>query len=78
MYDFNGDFETHMTGKGDPKLSGLYDTFRGSKHLPHWHEDHCNNIHLASDGTKFRSYIQPNDTLKFFRKNMCRPITIVS
>lgn len=78
MYDFNGDFETFFTGEIDSTKSGLYDTFRGSPNLPHWKGEHCSNIQDASDGTKFKSYINENDTLKFFRKSMCRPQRLVS
>lgn len=78
MYDFNGDFETFFTGETDSTKSGLYDTFRGSTNLPQWKGEHCSNIQDASDGTKFKSYITENDTLKFFRKSMCRPQRLVS
>lgn len=78
MYDFSTDFETFYTGVPDPAFSGLYATYRGETTLPQWEGDHCSNIEYASDGTKFRSFIQPNDTVKFFRKSMCRPINLVS
>ncbi|XP_064553706.1 scavenger receptor class B member 1 isoform X1 [Drosophila montana] len=76
MYDFSTDFETFYTGVPDAAMSGLYATYRGETRLPQWEGDHCNNIEYASDGTKFRSFIQPNDTVKFFRKSMCRPINL--
>lgn len=72
MYDFDGDFETVFTGETDSSAAGLIDTYRGSKNLRQWHEPHCSNIHMASDGTKYKSFIEPNDTLLFFRKSMCR------
>lgn len=78
MYDFVGDFETFYTGATDPSISGLYDTFMGSKYLKQWENEHCNSIHLASDGTKFKSFIKPDDELLFFRKSMCRPQRLVS
>lgn len=78
MYDFTGDFETFYTGETNNKLSGLYDTFRGSPDLPHWEGKHCSNIQTASDGTKFQSFIKENETLLFFRKSMCRPQRLVS
>ncbi|KAL9931002.1 scavenger receptor class B member 1 isoform 2-T2 [Glossina fuscipes fuscipes] len=77
MYDFDSDYETFYTGRSDPSLSGLYATYRGNTDLPNWPEKHCSNIETASDGSKFRSFIKPNDTLKFFRKSMCRPIHLV-
>lgn len=77
MYDFNGDYETFFTGENNPEKSGLYDTYRGSQNLPHWDEDFCSNVTGASDGTKFESFIEPNDTVKFFRKSLCRPIHMV-
>ncbi|XP_051858573.1 scavenger receptor class B member 1 isoform X2 [Drosophila albomicans] len=76
MYDFSTDFETFHTGAANPSISGLYDTYRGEKTLPQWEGDHCSNIEYASDGTKFKSFIQPNDSVKFFRKSMCRPINL--
>ncbi|XP_043063816.1 scavenger receptor class B member 1 isoform X1 [Drosophila ficusphila] len=76
MYDFSSDFETFYTGVPNPALSGLYATYRGKTNLPQWEEDHCSNIEYASDGTKFKSFIQPNETVKFFRKSMCRPINL--
>jgi CD36 family len=78
MYDFRGDYETFFTGETDPRMSGLYDTFRGSTDLPQWKEKHCSNIQSASDGTKFKSFIKSNETLLFFRKSMCRPQRLVS
>lgn len=78
MYDFGGDYETFYTGETDPSISGLYDTYMGSKYLKQWDEEHCNNINGASDGTKFKSFIQPDDELLFFRKSMCRPQRLVS
>ncbi|ALC40414.1 CG40006 [Drosophila busckii] len=76
MYDFSSDFETFYTGVPNPAISGLYATYRGETTLPNWETDHCSNIEYASDGTKFKSFIQPNDTVKFFRKSMCRPINL--
>lgn len=79
MYDFDGDYETVYTGHNDATKSGLLDTYRGSPDLPQWAGDsHCSNIRGASDGTKFPSYIQPNDSLLFFRKSMCRSQWLVS
>lgn len=78
MYDFNGDFATFFTGKNDIRMSGLYDTFHGSPFLPQWNGEHCSKIQGASDGTKFKSFMQENDTLLFFRKSMCRPQRLVS
>ncbi|XP_036321468.1 scavenger receptor class B member 1 isoform X2 [Rhagoletis pomonella] len=76
MYDFSTDYETFYTGATNPGISGLYATYRGSTNLPQWDGEHCSNIELASDGTKFKSFIQPNETIKFFRKSMCRPINL--
>ncbi|KAH8421209.1 hypothetical protein KR009_000156 [Drosophila setifemur] len=76
MYDFSTDFETFYTGLSNPAQSGLYATYRGETTLPQWKGDHCSNIEYASDGTKFKSFIQPNETVKFFRKSMCRPINL--
>ncbi|XP_055908246.1 scavenger receptor class B member 1 isoform X2 [Eupeodes corollae] len=77
MYDFDTDFETFYTGAQDPSVSGLYDTYRGSQDLVQWQGHHCSNINLASDGTKFKSFIQPNETIRFFRKSMCSPQNLV-
>lgn len=77
MYDFNGDYETFFTGQPAPQKSGLYDTYRGSQNLRQWEGDYCSNVTGASDGTKFESFLEPNDTVKFFRKSLCRPIQMV-
>lgn len=71
MYDFDGDFETIYTGETDPRLTGLIDTYNGDVNLPQW-TGKCANVQGASDGVKFQSYIEPNDTLLFFRKSLCR------
>ncbi|XP_037041969.1 scavenger receptor class B member 1 isoform X2 [Bradysia coprophila] len=76
MYDFDGDFETIYTGETDSSISGLIDTYKGSENLKQWKGPHCSNINMASDGTKFKSFIEPNDTLRFFRKSMCRAQTL--
>lgn len=77
MYDFDGDFETFFTGETDIKMSGLYDTFKGSTNLQQWETNHCSKIQGASDGTKFKSFINETEKLLFFRKSMCRPIKMV-
>ncbi|XP_011348650.1 scavenger receptor class B member 1 isoform X2 [Ooceraea biroi] len=71
MYDFDGDFETIYTGKTDIRLTGLIEKYNGDVNLPQW-SGKCANVQGASDGVKFPSYIQPNDTLLFFRKSLCR------
>ncbi|XP_070154253.1 scavenger receptor class B member 1 isoform X2 [Polyergus mexicanus] len=71
MYDFDGDFETIFTGETDLRTTGLIDTYNGDVNLPQW-TGKCANVHGASDGVKFPSYIEPNDTLLFFRKSLCR------
>lgn len=77
MYNFEGDYETVYTGGDDVRRAGLIDTYRGSTQLPQW-KDKCGHINGASDGTKFPSYIHPDDELRFFRKSMCRAQTLVS
>ncbi|XP_035896226.1 scavenger receptor class B member 1 [Anopheles stephensi] len=72
MYDFDDDFETFFTGETSASMSGLYDTYLGSPDLAQWNGAHCSNIRNASDGTKFKSFIEPDDQLLFFRKSMCR------
>uniref|UniRef100_A0A182Q5V0 Scavenger receptor class B n=1 Tax=Anopheles farauti TaxID=69004 RepID=A0A182Q5V0_9DIPT len=72
MYDFDDDFETFFTGESSASVSGLYDTYLGSPDLAQWNGSHCSNIRNASDGTKFVSFIKPDDKLLFFRKSMCR------
>lgn len=71
MYDFDGDFETIYTGESNARLTGLIDKYNGDVNLPQW-TGKCANVNGASDGVKFPSYIQPNDTLLFFRKSLCR------
>lgn len=78
MYDFDGDVETVFTGELDSTTSGLIDTYRGSPQLKQWKEPHCSDIHMASDGTKFKSFIAENETLLFYRKSMCRAQRLVS
>ncbi|XP_018562646.1 scavenger receptor class B member 1-like isoform X2 [Anoplophora glabripennis] len=72
MYEFNGDYETVYTGeKHGLKNIGLIEKYSGSTRIPQW-ESPCGDVTGSSDGTKFPGYIQPNDTLLFFRKSMCR------
>lgn len=78
MYDFDGDYETVYTGEKDSSTSGLIESYRGSTHLEQWADPHCGNINMASDGTKFKSFISENETLLFFRKSMCRSQRMVS
>ncbi|XP_067012434.2 scavenger receptor class B member 1 [Anabrus simplex] len=77
MYDFNGDTSTVYTGETDVRKSGLFETYRGSKHLPHWYRnrEECSRVSSvdgASDATKFPSLIQPDDNITMFRKSLCR------
>ncbi|CAK1592881.1 unnamed protein product [Parnassius mnemosyne] len=77
MYDFNGDYETVFTGTDDVTISGLIDTYRGSTDLPQWQGKHCSNVQYASDGTKFKSGINMNESILFYRKSLCRPAALV-
>ncbi|XP_033223923.1 scavenger receptor class B member 1-like [Belonocnema kinseyi] len=76
MYDFHGDYETVYTGETDMKLTGLIEKYNGDVNLPQW-TGKCANVNKASDGAKFPSYIEPNDTLLFFRKSLCRSAKMV-
>ncbi|XP_074039819.1 scavenger receptor class B member 1 isoform X2 [Leptinotarsa decemlineata] len=77
MYDFEGDYETVYNGqKLGLKNIGLIEKYRGSTKIPQW-DSPCGDIMGASDGTKFPGYIEPNDTLLFFRKSMCRAKSLV-
>lgn len=76
MYDFDGDSETIYTGETDIRMTGLIDTYNGDVNLSQW-TGKCANVQGASDGAKFPSYIQPNDTLLFFRKSLCRSARLV-
>lgn len=77
MYDFEGDFETVHTGEYDVRQTGLIDKYNGDVNLPQW-TGRCANVGGASDGAKFKSYIEPNDTLIFYRKSLCRSARMVS
>lgn len=77
MYDFEGDVETVYTGADDVRRTGLIDKYNGNVDLPQW-SGKCANVQGASDGAKFPSYIEPNDTLLFFRKSLCRSAHMVS
>lgn len=72
MYDFDGDIATVYTGETDVRKAGLIDTYRRLPRLPHWQGQHCSRVREASDATKFPSLIQPNDTIYFYRKSVCR------
>lgn len=72
MYDFDNDVATVYTGETDLRMSGLIDTYRRLPRLPHWEGEHCSRVRGASDATKFPSLIQPNDTVYFYRKSVCR------
>ncbi|XP_018358894.1 PREDICTED: scavenger receptor class B member 1-like isoform X3 [Trachymyrmex cornetzi] len=76
MYDFDGDFETFYTGETDLRMIGLIDKYNGDVNLPQW-TGKCANVQGASDGVKFPSYIEPNDTILFFRKSLCRSARMV-
>nr|CAD7425436.1 unnamed protein product [Timema monikensis] len=73
MYDFEGDIATVYTGENDIRLTGQLENYNGGHYLPQW-EGECGKINGSSDATKFKSYIEPNDTLVFFRKSVCRPM----
>ncbi|XP_075219507.1 scavenger receptor class B member 1-like isoform X2 [Lycorma delicatula] len=76
MYDFKGDTITAFTGASDLKLSGLLDNYNNFPYLPQW-DAPCSRLTHASDGTKFPSLIKPNETLLFFRKSLCRSMTLI-
>ncbi|XP_076642732.1 scavenger receptor class B member 1 isoform X1 [Halictus rubicundus] len=76
MYDFDGDYETVYTGETDVRLSGLIEKYNGDVNLPQW-TGKCANVNGSSDGVKFPGYIQPNDTVLFFRKSLCRSAHMV-
>lgn len=76
MYDFQGDTSTTYTGMTDLRLSGLIENYNGLPYLPQWEGSPCNIVNKSSDGTKFPSSIKPNDTLRFFRKSLCRSVPL--
>lgn len=76
MYDFDGDYETVYTGETDGRLTGLIEKYNGAANLPQW-SGACAKVTGSSDGAKFQSYIKPNDTLRFFRKSLCRSKAMV-
>ncbi|XP_017892677.1 scavenger receptor class B member 1-like [Ceratina calcarata] len=71
MYDFDGEYENVYTGENDIRMTGLIEKYKGDENLPQW-TGKCANVKGASDGVKFPSYIEPNDTILFFRKSLCR------
>jgi hypothetical protein len=77
MYDFDGDIATVYTGETDVRKAGLIDTYRRLPRLPHWEGEHCSRVRGTSDATKFPSLIQPNDTVYFYRKSVCRAMPMV-
>lgn len=77
MYDFQGDVSTVYTGDTDLAKAGLLATYNRSPKLPHW-DLPCGQVNDSSDGTKFPSFIHPNDSLLFYRKSMCRSMPLVS
>ncbi|BES94669.1 Scavenger receptor class B [Nesidiocoris tenuis] len=76
MYDFNGDTSTTYTGIDDLRKAGLLATYNRQTVLPQW-EAPCNNLSLASDGTKFPALIRKDQELLFFRKSLCRSMNLV-
>ncbi|KAK6644987.1 hypothetical protein RUM43_001263 [Polyplax serrata] len=76
MYDFQGDVSTVYTGDTDLAKAGLLATYNRSPKLPHW-DLPCGQVNDSSDGTKFPSFIHPNDSLLFYRKSMCRSMPLV-
>ncbi|XP_066602738.1 scavenger receptor class B member 1-like isoform X2 [Prorops nasuta] len=76
MYDFEGDYETVYTGQDDVRMTGLIEKYNGDYNLPQW-TGSCANVKGASDGAKFRGYLEPNDTLIFFRKSLCRSARMI-
>lgn len=77
MYDFDGDVSTFYTGDNDLSKSGLLATYNRSPKLPQW-DLPCGRVNDSSDGTKFPSFINPNDSLLFFRKSLCRAMPLVN
>lgn len=76
MYDFDGDYVTVYTGETDVRRTGLIEKYNGNVNLPQW-TGKCANVNGASDGVKYPSYIEPNDTILFFRKSLCRAAPMV-
>ncbi len=77
MYDFSGDVSTTYTGEFDNHLSGILATYNRLPYLPQW-EAPCNALQGSSDGTKFPTGIKNNETIRFFRKSLCRSMPLVS
>ncbi|XP_043803781.1 scavenger receptor class B member 1-like isoform X1 [Apis laboriosa] len=76
MYDFDGDYITVYTGETDVRRTGLIEKYNGNVNLPQW-TGKCANVNGASDGVKYPSYIEPNDTILFFRKSLCRAAPMI-
>ncbi|KAK9506592.1 hypothetical protein O3M35_008493 [Rhynocoris fuscipes] len=76
MYNFEGDISTTYSGVNDIHHSGLLATYNRLDHLPQW-KFPCNNVTGASDGTKFNTRISKDQELVFFRKSLCRSMSLV-
>lgn len=66
-----------MNFYADHVKAGTFAVYNNATTLKHWKAP-CNEFDGSSDAVKFPAEIQPNQTLLFYTKSMCRAIPMVS
>lgn len=61
----------------DHLRAGTFAAYNSETKLKQWKAP-CNKFDGASDAVKFPAEIQPNQSLSFFMKSMCRAVPMVS
>lgn len=72
-----GQVFTVYTGETNPHLAGVFATYNRLPYLSQWPSAPCNKVEGASDGGKFPTNIEPNETLWFFSPSMGRAMPMV-
>nr|XP_018914564.1 PREDICTED: scavenger receptor class B member 1-like [Bemisia tabaci]XP_018914565.1 PREDICTED: scavenger receptor class B member 1-like [Bemisia tabaci]XP_018914566.1 PREDICTED: scavenger receptor class B member 1-like [Bemisia tabaci]XP_018914567.1 PREDICTED: scavenger receptor class B member 1-like [Bemisia tabaci] len=75
LHQIYHNFKDEVTVFMGPENSRRFFTmehFNGSPRLNHWRNETCDSVYGATEGVAYHQFITKNDTLRYFRKTMCR------
>jgi scavenger receptor class B protein 1 len=68
---------TVFIGPNNSKLFFTMDQYDGKNRFGYWPNMTCDSVKLATEGVLYHQQISKDDNLHFFRKTLCRAVTLV-
>jgi hypothetical protein len=68
---------TVFIGPNNTKLFFTMDQYNGKNRFGYWPNMTCDSVKLATEGVLYHQQISKDDKLLFFRKTICRAVSLV-